>query len=217
MRYYARLFAFDPIKQMKSAYSDIIATKTLRSNDEYYTDSDTSLLSTLSLKPTLNSDSVAIFNIDNTNINTILKQITSDSDLYYLIDYSGLTTKTLVKSITSISPRIITAISQMKKTLVIDNGDVSLIIKPELNNNAQIKDMYAEDNKTMLAVTFENISTSLVVLDYEKNFVSDAWRVTLEITSNGVTTPIKNFKNMIGIKVPYTEKTWTDNFEGWQF
>jgi hypothetical protein len=207
-RYYIRLSAFDSNKQLSSAYSAVISTKTARSNDEYYTDTDSQYITPA--KPALNTDKVGIYDLSNQQVDIAIKQITADSGTTYLVDYSGLTTDKLYKSKTTVSPRIFTALLQNKKTMTIDNGDASLVIKPEMAKNSQLRKLHEDDSQAQEAITFEQISSSNLVPASGMSFVSSAWRITLEVNTNGINVPLKQFDNMAGVKIAYTSSTWYD-------
>ena len=211
-RYYARLYAYDDSKKLKSTYTATVSVRTLKSNEEYNSDVDLETDMAEAVKPTLDENKNGVLDITTgTNVDLLIKQIYDEENQDYLIDFAGLITddKGITKSNTSLSARILVALNQMKKTFTVSNGKASLTIKPEILDNEQIKYIYKKNPGFIINITFEKPTTS-ATKPSGATLVSDQWKITLTAEDGGLAVPITGLKNAIKVKIPYTTSTWYD-------
>ena len=149
-RYYARLYAYDPQKKLKSAPTQSIAVKTLRSNDDYDSDQDNdSVLD----GPYIKKDPFAIENTWNITITGIdaerfIQKIKTDDETDYIIDVSNPPYGTKKIRIL-IASRVFEALNDIKENIVIKTPVNLYVIRPgvlDAGNFAMQKRKYGDFN-----------------------------------------------------------------------
>ncbi len=208
-RYYARLFAYDPKKELKSNYTASISARTKKSYEEYYSDADLDSAVIDFIKPGIDKDGLVSLDLTDKNVNVFIQQIYHDGNINYTADFSNLTTNSVLKSDTRISPRVLTALQQMKKTLTLDTGNAAIVVMPGIMDNRQIIEIYQKDSQSVVKIDFEKVSNTSNKPS-GATLVSDIWRTTLVVETNGVSIPVRDLQNLIRIKIPYSTSTWYD-------
>lgn len=130
-RYYARLYAYDATKDLKSAATQSITVRTKRSSDDY--DADQNIEDVISGE-FVEKDSEIIndtWNIKITGINAdrFAQHVMTDKKLDYRIDIStppAVCSKVKIL----ISDKVFKALTSLGENLIIENGQVSLILRP---------------------------------------------------------------------------------------
>lgn len=218
-RYYVRLYAYDPVKKLKSNYTSTVSVKTLKSNDEYDTGADTDISGGKIPKPGLDEEDedLAVLDVKYEKTDIFIEAVYNDLNNDYTINFAGLnpdeSSKTkhpegVENSKTRISPRILIALEQKKKNLIVDNGPAVLIIKPGIMQNQSLKQQFKDHPDSMLEIALKKESSS----SYKSTggtYISDIWQASVSLE----TTAGKNqFPELSGLKmkVPYYDVKWFD-------
>jgi len=218
-RYYARLFAYDPNKKLKSQASPVISIKTLKSNDEYDTGSDTEATAGEIPKPEFDEeeDDIAVLDVKYEKTDMFIEQIYSSSGADFTVNFEGLnpdeSSKTkraegVVASRTRMSPRILIALEQKKQNLVLNNGPVALIINPKMIKNQQLMNSFNNNPDCMMEITVQKISSPTNKTN-NSSYVSDVWQIAIELATNSGKTKISSIEGL-KVKIPYYDSKWFD-------
>lgn len=217
-RYYARLFAYDPDKDLTSASSSVISVKTLTSNDEYDTISDTELPIDVP-KPEFdeNDDDIAVLNVKYENTDMFIEQIYSSNSTDFVVNFEGLNpdedsstnrSEGVETSKTTISPRILIALEQKKQNLVLDNGPVALVLKPGIMQSKQLINILNNDPGCMMEIVLQKISNPTNKTT-GSSYVSNVWEAALDVVTNSGKTKLTSLEGL-KIRVPYYNIKWFD-------
>lgn len=209
-RYFARLYAYDPKKGLKSNYTSTVAVKTLKSFDEYYTDADIDVEEIIrTIMPEINQDGSVGIDLTDKKADLFLNEIYREDFPDYIIDFTYLGTD--VKKIhIKISPKIFTTLFELKKSLIVNNGKAGLVIKPEFIDNTSLKRLYKENPSGVLEVILEK-PVDIPNRPSGAEFVSDVWKISLAFNNKGVIIPITEVNNEVRIRVPYSKSNWYDS------
>ncbi|MCX7920962.1 MAG: fibronectin type III domain-containing protein [Clostridia bacterium] len=130
-RYFARLYAYDPDKKLKSEPTGNITVRTERSNDDY--DSDQNIENVLAGDYVVKDPTVVngTWNIKITGVNAdrFIQQVQNDSKLDYKLDASASPSKADRVRI-AISSKVFNALSELKENLIIGSNTGDIIIRP---------------------------------------------------------------------------------------
>jgi hypothetical protein len=130
-RYYARLYAYDPAKDLHSAPTQSVVVRTLRSSDDYDSDSDTGAVITgdyiIKDKAAVNG----VWNIRITGINAdrFIQRVQTDNVLDYSIDLRQPPTGTRTISV-RVAQKVFEALGMLGENLILKTGSNMFIIRP---------------------------------------------------------------------------------------
>lgn len=130
-RYYARLYAYDPINKLKSQPTQSIIVRTERSGDEFDSDQDTENVfsGAFIIKAPSAVNRVWKIKITGVNADRFIQHIKTDNILDYSIDLST-TPKDTDRISLLISGKVFTALAQLKENLGVKTERLEAVIRP---------------------------------------------------------------------------------------
>ena len=130
-RYYARLYAYDPAKDLLSAPTQSVVVRTLRSSDEYDSDSDTGgvISGDYIIKDSAAVNGVWNIRITGINADRFIQHVQTDNDLDYLIDLSRPPAGTRTISVRA-SQKVFGALGMLGENLILKTSANMFIIRP---------------------------------------------------------------------------------------
>lgn len=146
VRYYARLYAYDPAKELRSLRTQVIMAKTLQSGDDYDSDVDTDNVLTGPFVTETSVNGVWTFKVTGANADRFIEQMKNDSVLDYRFDLSKPPANTREKVVV-ISNSVFGALSSLKENVIIDLGYVQCTLRPGLFDTDQIRKLQRENGK----------------------------------------------------------------------
>lgn len=210
-RYYARLYAYDPIKGLRSEPTQSITVRTLRSGDDYDSDQDIEDIITGEFvekdKEIINDT----WNIRITGVNAdrFTQHVLTDNKLDYRLDVSTPPSKCSMISIL-ISDKVFKALTFIGENLIIKTQKVNLIIRPGVLttnvNNPLVNRNSGVDYEIAISssqVSGDGIKNMAVKLE-AGNFKFSAFEGANKIPVNQVLKPLK-------FEVMYTNENWHSN------
>lgn len=130
-RYYARLYAYDPQKKLRSLPTQSVIAKTLKSKDDYDSDEDAGhpISGEYIIKDATAPNYTWNVKIIGINADRLIEAIRTDRDVQYLLDLSNppANTKTLVLTLSS---KIFRTLAQLQETLVIATHTGKFTVRP---------------------------------------------------------------------------------------
>jgi len=216
-RYYARLYAYDSDKDVKSDYTSTVSAKTLKSNDEYDTGVDTETSAGEVPKPELDDDDIAVLDVEPEKTDMFIEEIFNTQSNEFIVDFAGLNPNESSKtkhpegveiSKTRISPRILTALEQRKMNLILDNGPAVLILKSGIMQNQILKQQFNNNPDAIVEIVLEKKASS----SYKSTggtYVSQIWKTSVNLETTGGKIPFYSLSGF-KIKIPYYDSKWFD-------
>ncbi len=207
-RYYARLYSYDAEKQMKSEPTRSITVRTKRSNDDYDSDQDVDSVITGDFIEIDDSITGGTWNIRITGINAdrFVEHILTDNILDYKIDLAT-PPAAYEKARILVSDKVFKALTDIKENLVIDTGDISLVIRPGVIGSAA---------KNPLIANIKDIDYEIVV-SYPKSvktkvknmtFKTGETQIQIGVMVSGSTVPVTDFSKPLKISIAYSGSNW---------
>jgi hypothetical protein len=208
-RYYARLYAYDPLRQLRSKPTQSITVRTKRSGDDY--DSDEDIESIVSgdyiIRDKVIVDNTWNIRITGINADRLIEHICSDNVIDYKIDLSnppaGAKRITLL-----VSNKVINALLGLKENLIIANPNNMFVLRagmlcPDTNNFAWGK--AGEFNYEITIILDGNMpDTGSDNLKLKTKMTG----IEVNICDGGNTAPVSSFDKPLKIVFTYHSESW---------
>lgn len=204
-RYYARLYAYDPEKKLRSKPTQSIAVKTLRSSDDYDSDVDIDDLVTgdFVVKDSTVVKGVWTIRITGVNADRFIEHVANDRKLDYFLDVSKPPSKADRISII-ISVKVFEALSRLKENLVVLIDGSRLVIRPgtitrELAGRR-------DDFDYEFAISYKGTSGTSRVKNL--SFKTKVTGIELNLLEGANSMPVESFDAPLKVLVPYSGRNW---------
>lgn len=210
-RYYARLYAYDPIKGLRSQPTQSITVRTKRSDDDYDSDQDIEDIITGEFvekdKEIINDT----WNIRITGVNAdrFVQHVLTDNKLDYRLDVSTPPSKCNVISIL-ISDKVFKALTSIGENLIIRTQKVDLIIRPGVLTTNISNPLVNIDSRVDYEIT---ISTSGLSGDGIKNMdvKLEAGNFRISALEGANKIPVNKVLKPLKFEVMYDKENWYSN------
>lgn len=213
-RYFARLLAYDPEKDMKSEPTQSITIRTERSNDDYDSDQDIENIISgdfVEKDPNIVNNTWSV-NITGVNADRFINHVQNDKVLDYKIDLTKPPVKVSKLNI-GISNRVLKALNSLKENIIITadsntDGKIQLVLRPEILNSQSQSYLFNKlgDFNYIVDIQFPGINAN----SSSKNMNFKTKDVDISICASDGSSSITLTKLDKPIKVifPYTDSTW---------
>ena len=210
-RYYARLYAYDPIRNLRSKPTQSITVRTLRSGDDYDSDQDIEDIITGEFVEKDKDIVNDTWNIRITGINAdrFVQHVLTDNKLDYRLDVTTPPSNCSVINIL-ISDKVFKALTFIGENLIIKTKKVNLIIRPGVlttnvsnplvNRNSGVDYEIAISSSQLSGDGIRNMAVKLGA----GNFKISAFEGANKIPVNTVLKPLK-------FEVIYNNENWYSN------
>lgn len=206
-RYYARLYAYDVEKGLRSAPTLSIGVRTKRSNEDYDSDQEVEkeIEGDFIVEDPVVIDRTWSIKITGVNADRFIQYIQNDGVLDYTIDLTDPPSKTRKISIL-ISNRVFEGLTEIKENLVIETEDSRLIIRPGvLSIDKRGLENLGEFNY--------NILIELSASGFDENvknmdFKTDIMGIKIKAGKGGNLLPIKEVKRPLKVIYKYSDWDW---------
>jgi len=211
-RYYARLYAYDPVRKIRSEPTQSISVRTLRSNDEYDSDQDVEKVESgdfITIGTEI-IDKTWYISITGTNAIRFIEHIQTDRKLDYVIDVKNPPGKA-EKIVLRISGRVFGALDSLKENLIISLNGIDVVIR---------SDIFSSDSRSLLADKLGDYNYEITIYPDAKDFLLHAKNLTFKIpvtkiAINGVkgssVIPVRELARPIRAVVSYEKPEWYIN------
>jgi len=201
-RYYARLYAYDPEKDLSSAPTQSVTARTLRSTDEYDSSEDTEgvISGDFIIKDSVAVNGVWNIRITGVNADRFIQYVQTDNILDYRIDLSSMPSGT--KTISAvISKKVFRALGMLGENLILKTVNNSLIIRPGvLADSGSAYGTNSDDTNYIIRITL-NAGTSGDV----SNLIFRTQVSELEISlSDGLTRKLESFGKPMKVEYEFS-------------
>lgn len=144
-RYYARLYAYDPVKQLRSLPTQSISVRTLRSSDDYDSDQDVDhpISGDMIDKAPTVVNGTWVVKITGVNADRLVQVIMTDNVLDYTVDISNPPSPATNISL-MISKKVFDKLDQVKENIAFKTAVVSYNLKAGILSNVTAADTKKE-------------------------------------------------------------------------
>ena len=206
-RYYARLYAYDPAKELASEPTQSVTVRTLRSSDDY--DSSEDIEDVISgdfvIKDNAAINGVWTVQITGVNADRFVQHVQTDRVLDYNIDLKTMPKGTKEINI-KISQRVFKALGMLGENLLLTTSRNTVVIRPGVlaDNRGVYGSVEGEAN-----FIFNIVLDSSTAGSNTKNLSFKTPVSKLEIgLSDGLTSSMKNLQRPLKILYEYTTVNW---------
>jgi hypothetical protein len=207
-RYYARLYAYDPTKQMRSEATMSITVRTKRSGDDYDSDVDIEDVITGEFikKGTEIVNDTWIIEIINVNADRFAEHVLTDNKLDYRIDISK-PPKACSNVKIIIADKVFKALTSIGENLIIKNNKISLILRPGILTTNSGNPLLAKSSGVNYEIV---ISSSQEDGDGIKNMTvkEKTGKVTISAYEGANTVPIYEVLKPMQFVMAYSKEDW---------
>ena len=206
-RYFARLYAYDPLKKLTSEPTQSVTVRTLRSSDDY--DSSEDIEDVISgdfiIKDTVAINGVWTVKITGVNADRFVQHVQTDSVLDYCINLKVMPAETKKISLL-ISQKVFRALGMLGENLLMKSLRNTLVVRPGML--ADSEGVYGS-SKSEANFEFELVLDSSTAGSNTKNltFKTPVSEVNIGL-SDGIVTPLKKFEKPLKVIFEYTSADW---------
>lgn len=208
-RYFARLYAFDSTKNLKSQPTQSVTVRTLRSSDDY--DSDQDIENVISgdfiVKDPTVIKGVWTIRIDGSNADRFVEHVQNDKVLDYSIDVSSPPSKAIQINLI-ISNKVFESLNGISENIRIVTEATYVIIRP----NVLIKSLIETPSKKLgnfnYSIQITSPSTTANLAADNLTFKTSATEITINAYDGSSTMLIETLNKPLKISIPYTSSSW---------
>jgi len=208
-RYYARLYAYDPKKDLRSYPTHSVSVKTKKSTDDYDADKDTDdvISGDFIQKDEITSDFVWKISITGVNASRFVEYVSKDGKIDYEIDLSTPPSR-VDKIILLISNTVFEGFNTLGENLVITTERQKLVIRPytmSIRQQNALMNKYGDFNYE-ITIDYNGSLKS----EYPKNFKLKTAITGITVKAYDGSTPISVnvFNKPLKVLYPYVQEGW---------
>ncbi|MDR3121387.1 MAG: fibronectin type III domain-containing protein, partial [Clostridiales bacterium] len=208
-RYYARLYARDPVTGLVSAPTYVVGVRTLRSDDDYDSNADTSMPLTGDFvkKDDYAKDGVWHVTILGTDADRFAERVTTDTMLDYVIDLSQPPRYTQTVNLLA-EAKVFESLDAMRENLELKLTDKSLVIRP----HTLAPGLGGSAAKRLAAPRYELLIGLSGGALYQKpgglTLKTTPTGFDVNVRDGGISYPIEHFLKGVRVVVPFTGAAW---------
>lgn len=208
-RYYARLYAYDPVKGLASAPTQSIIVRTLRSVDDYDSDEDTEYVieGDFIIKDSYAVNGTWSVRITGVNADRFIQHVRTDNILDYIIDLKTMPHGTKKISLV-ISQRVFKALGTLGENLIIRTVNNTVIIRPGVMADKNgIYGTPARESEFIIDITLQADPSGDTGNMTFKTPVSE---IGVSLT-DGLSRTVDSFGKPLKVEYEYTSAGWYDS------
>lgn len=191
-RYYARLYAVDSGRKLKSQPTESIIARTLRSNDEYDSDIDNEITVSESFIDETERQGNRTIAVTGANAERFIEKVQFDKILDYRFDLPVLTAGN-AKNVLIFSNKVFRALSRLKEYIIIDLGEVCFTIKPGVFETDMITKFIAANSDANIELTVGKNDEGGIAANKDLTYVTGVFSISVNITKGNTVKPVKSF------------------------
>ncbi|MDQ2087864.1 fibronectin type III domain-containing protein [Herbivorax sp. ANBcel31] len=207
-RYYARLYAYDAEKDLRSKPTQSVTVRTESSSDEYDADQEIDDVITGEYVEIDEEIIDGVWNVKITGVNAdrLLESVIKDKSLDYIIDLTNPPDE-YEKIRMLVSDRVFMGFTRLGKNLIVKTKDNSLTIRPGVitseNSNPLIEGNSRVDYEIVVSNP-EDFETDTKNMNFKKEVLS----IEVGVRDGGITLPFDELLKPLKVSVEYSESGW---------
>lgn len=207
-RYYARLYAYDPVKKLRSKPTLSITVRTGRSNDDYDADADLDTVpggSVVDKSPTVINNTWNL-SITGAQADRFIERIRTDNALDYLLDASRPPSQA-DRVVLTIARRALKALGDLKENLIIRTGDLQIIIQAGMLENDTDRQVTAVQKDFNYEISIQSLKGSNPKVP-GMTLKTVAQDIQIHAVAAGMRTPTGTLAKPLQVEFPYDTPNW---------
>lgn len=208
-RYYARLYAYDPVKKLRSLPTQSVTVRTKRSNDDY--DSDQDIENVISGDYIVKDQVVRNFTwnikIVGVNADRFIEYIQNDRVVDYRLDLRKPPSRT-DKYVILISNKVFSALTKLKENLIILTEHNEFTIRPSMFADIE-NDVLAKrlgDFNYEIAISYSDTNPGIEVSNM--SFKTKIASIAVDAMDGANRIAVKSLNRPLKIAYPYSQSNW---------
>ncbi len=227
-RYYARLYAYDPEKELRSLPTQSIIVRTKSSSDEFDSDQDAEdvISGDFIVKEPYALDHIWKIRITGVNADRFIEHIRSDNILDYNIDLSKPPEGTQRISLV-ISARVFAALTNLKENLIVTTERLQIIIRPGVFPDTTVDIVLSKPVDYVYEIGIVLNSTSSGTNTTNLTFKTPVTGLEISRIDSGISIPYEKMVRPLKLVYQYSSSDWykegttagyvlSGNSSGWQ-
>jgi hypothetical protein len=204
-RYYARLYAYDPQKDLLSAPTQSVVVRTLRSSDDYDSSEDTGgvISGDYIIKDSTAVNGVWNIRITGINADRFIQRVQTDNDLDYAIDLRQPPTGTVMISL-RVAKRVFASLGMLGENLILKTSAGTFIIRPGVLNGINGTGGQGPDGDLVIEITPKSTVDAGVS---NMTFKTPVSKVDVGII-DGLTYYVTKFGKPLKVVYEYSQASW---------
>jgi hypothetical protein len=208
-RYFARLYAFDSTKNLKSQPTQSVTIRTLRSSDDY--DSDQDIENVISgdfiVKDPTVIKGVWTIRIEGANADRFVEHVQNDKVMDYSIDVSSPPSKATQINLI-IASKVFESLNGISENIRIITQTAYVIIRP----NVLIKSLSETASKKLgnfnYSIQITSPSTTVSLIADNLTFKTSSTEIAINAYDGSNIIPIETLNKPLKISIPYSDNSW---------
>jgi hypothetical protein len=208
-RYYARLYAYDPAKDMRSEPTQTIIVRTKRSEDDYDSDQDTEdvISGEILVKDSYTINNVWNVAITSANAERLVYKMQNDKGLDYVVDLTDEPVGTRTISL-SVSARVFKSLPSVGENLIVKTDNNSLVFRPGVINAEGIVYSDERSGDTLFIINITLNSTTDGTDTANLTFKTPVSQVEIFKAQRGTKTVVDKLDKPLMVVYEYTDLRW---------
>lgn len=206
-RYYVRLYAYDPDKKLRSAPTQSITVRTLRSSDDYDANEDIENVITGPFVTESTSNGVWTLQVTGPNADRLIEKVQSDKVLDYRFDLTTPPANTN-KRVLLISHSVFRALANLKESVVIDSGYSQCTIRPGVFDTEQTKRVQQINGNFNVELTLTDDDRVGNSPETGLKYKTKTSNVLVNLINGSETVPLKQLGKPLKMAFLYTDESF---------
>ncbi len=202
-RYFARLYAYDPVKKLRSNPTYSVIARTLRSQEDYDSDKDidTVLTGDFVIKDPHAAGGLWNVRITGANAERFLQHVRTDRKLDYVLDISDMPDKTRQVAVT-VEKKVLRGLSELGENLNILTKTAMLVIRPGVFDTGGA----LPGSLIVLNISFPDAGS--LVSTEKLSFKTGVISLTASAVEGGKSTQIRRFESPLKVVFSHSGQGW---------
>ncbi|MBZ0099851.1 MAG: hypothetical protein K8F30_12240, partial [Taibaiella sp.] len=208
-RYYARLYAYDPDKKLRSQPTQSVIVRTESSGDEFDSDQDVEnvISGAFIIKEPEAAGRIWKIKITGVNADRFIEHVRNDNILDYSIDLSTIPENTDRISLL-ISGRIFTALTKLKENLIVRTERLHIVIRPGVLADTAIDISSAKPAESIYEIGVVLNSTSNGTETKNLTFKTPVTGLEINTADSGISIPYERLGRPLRLIYEYNSPDW---------
>lgn len=210
-RYYARLYAYDPVRKLRSQPTQSVIVRTERSNDEFDSDQDVESVSSgaFIIKEPAAVNRIWKIRITGANADRFIEHARNDNILDYSIDLSDTPINTDRVSLL-LSGKVLTAMARLKENLILRSERFQMVIRPGVFADTATDILSAKPADVIYEMDLILNSTSNGTDTRNLTFKTPVtgFEIKRAEAESGIPIPYESLKKPLKLIYEYTSPDW---------
>jgi len=205
-RYAVRLYAFDPVKNMRSLPTQSnFMVRTLRSGDDYDSNADTENVITGSFVVETTANGVWTMSVTGVNADRLIQKVRTDNAVDYKFDMTTPPANTNTRVLV-LSAGIFGALTELRENIAIDSGYNRCIIRPYVFDTRQVLSSRRANAEVDFRITMTDDNRAGNTTSNGLKYRSKTASISIDMIDGNGSTPLLKLNKPLKMSFMYTDE-----------